>query len=157
MLAAGSYLLSSFSFAHHGWSFFDTNQPYYLTGTISEVSWRNPHPEVELEVSEIGNVPRSVQTLDVPDELEALGEYGAILAGLRVPEDVVGTWTVVLAPTNRLQSWGMAEAPQVGSTMSLIGYVACSEDREIRPDLVILGERSVRQRSVTLPAQSCGG
>ena len=32
--------------AHHGWASYDTQTPLYLEGTVAEVHWRNPHPEL---------------------------------------------------------------------------------------------------------------
>lgn len=156
LAAAAGSLMAFPALAHHGWSFFNTAQPLYLSGTVREVRWRNPHPEIELEVRENISIPQNVRNLRVPEELQALGDYREVLAKLRVPENAARTWTVVLAPTNRLQSWGMPEAPMVGSTMRVIGYASCDEDGELRPDLVMMGEHLVRQRSVELPAQTCG-
>jgi hypothetical protein len=34
--------------AHHGWQEFDTGRPFYLSGTVTDVRWGNPHPEIRL-------------------------------------------------------------------------------------------------------------
>jgi len=39
------------AWAHHGWSSFDQTRPIYLEGRIARVQWRNPHAELDLELS----------------------------------------------------------------------------------------------------------
>ncbi|GAA3289946.1 hypothetical protein GCM10020295_03060 [Streptomyces cinereospinus] len=36
--------------AHHGWEHYDTSAAYYVSGTVTDVRWGNPHPEVTLRV-----------------------------------------------------------------------------------------------------------
>ncbi|MGZ9057989.1 MAG: DUF6152 family protein, partial [Burkholderiaceae bacterium] len=43
-------LLAAPVLAHHGWSSFDQDKPLYLSGTLTEVRWQNPHAEVKLRV-----------------------------------------------------------------------------------------------------------
>ncbi len=44
-------LATSPSFAHHGWSEYDSGKPVTLAGTITEVSYTYPHATIKLEVS----------------------------------------------------------------------------------------------------------
>ncbi|WP_423827817.1 DUF6152 family protein [Sinorhizobium meliloti] len=37
--------------AHHGWGGYDTGRPLYLEGTVTQVDWRNPHPELVIEIA----------------------------------------------------------------------------------------------------------
>ena len=43
-------LLAAPVLAHHGWSSFDQDKPLYLSGTLTQVRWQNPHTEVMLRV-----------------------------------------------------------------------------------------------------------
>ena len=40
-------LLAAPVLAHHGWSSFDQDKPLYLSGTLTQVRWQNPHAEVD--------------------------------------------------------------------------------------------------------------
>ncbi len=42
--------LATTAFAHHSWSSYDTGKPLKLTGTVTEVSYANPHATIRLEV-----------------------------------------------------------------------------------------------------------
>ena len=37
-------------FAHHGWSEYDQSKPLKLSGTVTEVSYANPHAAIKIEV-----------------------------------------------------------------------------------------------------------
>ncbi|APO76808.1 hypothetical protein AM571_CH04030 [Rhizobium etli 8C-3] len=85
--------------AHHGWGAYDTDRPLYLEGTVAEIHWRNPHPEVVIEVPV--TPPRAnLVHVPVPPELEKLG-IREVLAKARAPERG-GRYTLDLA---RLDGW----------------------------------------------------
>ena len=58
--ALGATLLASAAWAHHNMSaVFDFNDRVTLTGTLTEVDWRNPHIALLLEVKAEGQEPQS--------------------------------------------------------------------------------------------------
>lgn len=141
--------------AHHGWSYFDTSQPLYFSGTVEEVSWKNPHPELIIRVPDNLALPENINAINIPPELEELNFQNTI-DNLNVLPNPGGNWTLILAPTTRLNEWGMPEAPQIGEEIAVFGYISCDSQKEVRPELVIFDEnRSVRQRSVSLPETNC--
>ncbi|MGG3571994.1 DUF6152 family protein [Bacillus gobiensis] len=141
--------------AHHGWSYFDTSQPLYFSGTVVEVNWKNPHPELIIRVPDKLTLPENIKEIDVPPELEELN-FQNTLENLKVLPSPGGNWTLILAPTTRLNEWGMPEAPQTGEEIAVFGYISCDSQKEVRPELVVFDEnRSVRQRSVSLPETNC--
>ncbi|MDF2960289.1 MAG: sle [Paenibacillus sp.] len=141
--------------AHHGWIYFDTNRPYYLEGTVEDVDWRNPHPEIVLKVTQEVTIPRDVEQLPLPQELIDLN-IRHTLDNLSVPENAVKNWNIILAPVNRLENWGMPEPVHPGNHIRAIGYISCDDPDEFRPELLILSDdKTVRQRSVPLPESSC--
>ncbi|WP_420963757.1 DUF6152 family protein [Brucella sp. IR073] len=145
--------------AHHGWTYFDTSRVFYLEGEIISVRWGNPHPELVLRPTPRTELPdlsgiampgaesgflRTMPPLPLPPGLQPLATDGA-------------EYTVVLAPPSRLAEWGMTEGDAApGRRLRLIGYLACDDDREFRPEIVILdNNRAIRQRSVPVPPTPC--
>ncbi|HEX4985171.1 MAG TPA: DUF6152 family protein [Burkholderiales bacterium] len=47
LLAAVTWLAPAF--AHHGWSEYDRDKPLALSGTVTEVSYANPHATLRLD------------------------------------------------------------------------------------------------------------
>ncbi|MBB2974269.1 DUF6152 family protein [Mesorhizobium sp. RMAD-H1] len=150
---------ASQAFAHHGWPYFDTSRAFYIEGEVVSSAWRNPHPEIVLRAQPVNTLPDlSVVRLPATDagSWRSLPEI-SIPAGLQ-PLNVDGeTYTIVLAPPSRLLDWGMVESDiRPGNRLRMIGYVACDDPHEFRPELVILGDgRAIRQRSVPVPASRC--
>ena len=146
-------------FAHHGWTYFDTSRIYYLEGHIVSVRWGNPHPEIVLRPIAVSSVPdlsrvkmpqaengllRTMPALPVPANIQAMPTDGA-------------EYVIVLAPPSRLADWGMTESDTLsGRRLRMVGYLACDDSHEFRPEVVILDDnRAVRQRSVPVPPTSC--
>jgi hypothetical protein len=140
--------------AHHGWGAYDTSRPLYLDGTVAEVRWRNPHPEVVIEVAT--NPPRAnPANVPVPSEMEGFG-FRDVLAKAQAPERG-GRYTLDLAPIGRLASWGMSAPPRRGDRMIAVVFPSCSQPGSMRPAVVVLANgTAVRQQSVPLPA-GCSG
>lgn len=137
--------------AHHGWGFYDTNRPLLFNGTLVEVDYTNPHPEVTIEIAD--GVSLDPSSLPVPEELSALG-FADVVAKAKVASP--GRWTLDLAPISRLNRWGMPRAPEVGDTMQAVAFPSCAEANVARPNLIVLDGVGVRQQSVALPA-GCSG
>lgn len=139
--------------AHHGWGYYDTARPIYLSGRVTSVSWRNPHPEITLR-NEAAALPSRWSGLPVPAELAALGFEQTL--GRTSPAETGAEWTLDLAPINRLEAWGMPREPQPGDVITAIAFPACEEEGVARPALIVLDGVGVRQQSVALPA-GCSG
>ena len=139
--------------AHHGWGYYDTSRPLYLSGRVTAVTWRNPHPELTIDVVET-ELPTNWDTLPVPDELAELG-FAETLRKIALP-DRTGAWTLDLAPINRLERWGLPREPRVGDTVTAVAFPSCTERGVARPALIVLDGVGVRQQSVALPA-GCSG
>jgi len=136
------------TYAHHGWGYYDTSAPLYLVGRVTAVDWKNPHPTVTLDANQ-APLPADWRTLPVPHELTDLG-FDATLSRTRaLPR--AQSWTLDLAPINRLESWGMPRAPRVGDEMIAIAFPSCAESQIARPALIVLDGIGVRQQSVALP------
>ena len=58
-------LLAAPVLAHHGWSSFDQDKPLYLSGTLTQVRWQNPHTEVMLRV-DATKLPEGMASRTVP-------------------------------------------------------------------------------------------
>lgn len=160
------FLLSAFiaigsqsAVAHHGWTYFDTSRVFYLEGEIVSVKWGNPHPEIVLRPT-----PRT-EAPDLSGITMPVAESGLLrtMPALPVPQGLqtlaadASEYVVVLGPPSRLADWGMVEEDATpGRRFRLIGYLACDDNHEFRPEVVILDDdRAVRQRSVPVPPTAC--
>lgn len=145
--------------AHHGWTYFDTSRVFYLEGQIVSVRWGNPHPEIVLRATPRSEVP-DLSSVTMPG-----AESGLLrtMPALPAPPNVKALaadateHVIVLAPPSRLADWGMVEGDAApGRRLRMIGYVACDDGHEFRPEVVILEDnRAVRQRSVPVPPSGC--
>jgi hypothetical protein len=136
--------------AHHGWGVYDTGTALYLEGTIVEVRWTNPHPQVVLELAARPPAADPAK-VPVPPELEQFG-FAAVLSRA-VPPSRGGRFTLDLAPTGRLAAWGLDAAPRTGQRWIAVAYPSCTTPGVVRPAVVVLADgRAVRQQSVPLPA-----
>lgn len=142
--------------AHHGWQEFETGRPFYLNGTVTDVRWGNPHPEVRLDLPATIDLPADLASRAIPAELEELGGRD-VLRRTRALEGGRQV-TLVLAPPSRLEAWGMADRTRVGEHLRAVGYLARDGGAEFRPELLIREDgRAIRQRSVPLPAPDTAG
>jgi len=114
-------LLAAPAFAHHGWSSFDQDRPYYLQGTVKSVRWANPHAEAVLEVKPDLAVPADLAARTLPKQTQNV-DAASIAAKVRVPPAPSGEWQIEFAPLTRMQAWGMGTAPKVGDRIEVIGY-----------------------------------
>lgn len=136
--------------AHHGWEHYDTTTPLYASGTVTEVTWGNPHPEVTLRVDRT-RVPSGWADRELPAELEEIGGR-EVLAATRAYPGTGERLTLVLAPIERLSAWGLEGRLETGERLEVVGYPARDHDDELRPELIVRDDgRTVRQRSVPLP------
>ncbi|MEV6003737.1 DUF6152 family protein [Streptomyces griseomycini] len=136
--------------AHHGWEHYDTAAPSYASGTVTDVTWGNPHPEVTLRV-ERTDVPAEWADRELPAELEEIGGRD-VLEATRAYSGGSERLTLFLAPIERLAAWGLEGRVEVGERLEVVGYLDRDHADELRPELIVRGDgQTVRQRSVPLP------
>lgn len=127
--AAGAGLISGVASAHHGWSSFDPNRPFYLAGRIKAVRWRNPHAEVDIEPSPGLALPAGLAAREVPAQVSPIDAPALLGRTLVVPKaDVV--WTVELAPLTRMSAWEV-EPLKEGETVEIVGYTLADQSEPV--------------------------
>jgi hypothetical protein len=115
--------------AHHGWSSFDQDKPLYLSGTLTQVRWQNPHAEVMLRV-DATKLPDGIASRTVPAQQQSVDGAG-ILKKVQVPANAAGEWEVEFAPLSRMQAWGLSQPPKVGDRVEVIGYGLADENKRL--------------------------
>lgn len=122
--AAAPWLLPP-AWAHHGWSSFDQNRPIYLEGRAIEVSWRNPHAELVLDVGTGLQLPADLASRALPAQSAPVDGAG-LLKTAQLPTRKDRRWTIELAPLSRLNAWKVAEI-KVGDRLGLLGFTFSGE------------------------------
>ena len=133
--------------AHHGWSGFDQDRPLYLEGRAAQVTWRNPHAELDLEVPERLVLPADLKQRALPKQTTAVdGE--ALLAKAQLPTRRDRRWEVELAPLTRLEAWKVEEI-RPGTEVSVIGFAAPGEQGAavLRAEYLVVGGKVYGLRS----------
>jgi hypothetical protein len=127
--------------AHHGWSSYETSQPLYVSGTLQELLWQNPHVEMRLTVAADVTLPPELPNAVLPEQFERDGGR-AILSNAALPPDPAKTWLVALAPIGRLESWGVLESsmPAPGASLAVVAYQNRSEPDELRAEALIFAD-----------------
>lgn len=153
MLAAIFALSYSPASAHHGWTTYDLFRPVYLSGTVKELIWQNPHVEVFLEVPADLQLPADLTQIAVPEPLARVGGKDTLLR-TRLPGEPGKTWELELAPIARMAAYGVQrdELPEAGGKMSVIAYISRINCDEARVELIILEDGTPKlQRNSALP------
>jgi hypothetical protein len=122
-------LLAAPVLAHHGWSSFDQDKPLYLSGTLTQVRWQNPHIEVMLRADAV-QLPEGIATRPIPAQQQSVDGPG-ILKKVQVPANAAGVWEIEFAPLSRMQAWGLSQPLKVGDRIEVIGY-GLADDRNKR-------------------------
>ena len=122
-------LLAAPVLAHHGWSSFDQDKPLYLSGTLTQVRWQNPHAEAMLRV-DVTKLPEGFVSRTVPAQQQSVDGAG-ILKKVQVPANAVGVWEVEFAPLSRMQAWGLSQPLKVGDRIEVIGYGLADENKRL--------------------------
>lgn len=144
-LAAG-VLLAAPVLAHHGWSSFDQDKPLYLSGTLTQVRWQNPHAEAMLRV-DATKLPEGFATRTLPAQQLSVDAAG-ILKKASVPANAAGVWEIEFAPLSRMQQWGLSQPPKVGDRIEVIGYgLAEGNKRVLRVEYLFLDGKAFAFRS----------
>jgi hypothetical protein len=139
-------LLAAPVLAHHGWSSFDQDKPLYLSGTLTQVRWQNPHTEVMLRV-DAAKLPEGMATRTVPAQQQSVDGAG-ILKKVQVPANAAGVWEVEFAPLSRMQAWGLSQPLKVGDHIEVIGYgLADDNKRVLRAEYLFVNGKAYAFRS----------
>jgi hypothetical protein len=139
-------LLAAPVLAHHGWSSFDQDKPLYLSGTLTEVRWQNPHAEAKLRV-DATKLPDGFAARTLPAQQQSVDAAG-ILKKAQVPTNAGGVWEVEFAPLSRMQQWGLSQPPKVGDRIEVIGYaLADGNKRVLRVEYLFLEGKAFAFRS----------
>ena len=141
--------------AHHDWSAYDTTRTVFLSGSVSDVRWQNPHPEIGLEVPAGLEVPEDLVATGISRELEEIGGRQSLRRAV-VPEGAGGSWTIEMESPSFMQGVGMDSPPAVGEPLRVVGFLSRSDPRTLRVEVVVLPDGktiSVRNSAVaTLPS-----
>ena len=138
-------LLAAPVLAHHGWSSFDQDKPLFLSGTLTQVRWQNPHIEVMLRADAV-KLPDGIATRTVPAQQQSVDGAG-ILKKVQVPANAAGVWEVEFAPLSRMQAWGLSPL-KVGDRIEVIGYgLANDNKRLLRAEYLFVGGKAYAFRS----------
>ncbi|WP_372826630.1 DUF6152 family protein [Polaromonas sp.] len=138
---------ASWAQAHHGWSSFDQERPIYLEGRVLKSQWRNPHAELELEVSAALRLPDDLAQRALPAQTAPV-DGKALLARAVVPNRKDRRWEIELAPLTRLQAWGVPEI-EAGDVVALLGFTFTGEkgDAVLRVEYLFAGGKAYGLRS----------
>ena len=135
------------AFAHHGWSSFDQARPIYLEGRAAQVSWRNPHAEMELEVRADLKLPADLASRPLPAQ-SAPVDGAALLKAAQLPNRKDRRWHIELAPLTRLNAWGVPEL-EAGDEVAMLGFTFTGEkgDAVLRVEYLFVGGKVYGLRS----------
>lgn len=111
--------------AHHGWSSFDQNRPIWLEGRAVQVSWRNPHAELKLEVAADLKLPADLTNRKLPAQVASV-DGPALLKAAQLPTRKDRVWEIELAPLTRMDAWRVPEI-KPGTTLALLGFTFSGE------------------------------
>ena len=133
--------------AHHGWSSVDQTRPIYLEGRIARVQWRNPHAELDLELSQPLALPAGLANRSVPAQ-SAPVDGPAIMKAATLPTRKDKLWHIELAPLTRMDAWRVAPLT-VGQTIAVIGFTFAEEkgDPILRAEFLLVGGQAYGLRS----------
>jgi hypothetical protein len=111
--------------AHHGWSSFDQSRPLWLEGRATQVSWRNPHAELKLEVAADLKLPADLANRKLPAQVASV-DGPALLKATQLPTRKDRLWEIELAPLTRIEAWKVPEI-KPGTTLAVLGFTFTGE------------------------------
>lgn len=136
------------AWAHHGWSSFDQNRPLYLEGKAVQVSWRNPHVELQLELPAGGiALPKDLATRSLPAQTAPV-DAPALQRAAQLPTRKDRRWEIELAPLSRMQAWAVPEI-KVGDALAMLGFTFTGEKggAVLRAEYLFAGGKAYALRS----------
>lgn len=116
--------------AHHGFDDFDTDRLYYISGTVSQVRWGEPHSYFNVTID--SDLPADTPERDLPeglldaldsDPINAAPSYSGSQDELEV----------TIAPPSFTGMWGLDRELEDGERIEAVGYVGRSHTDEFRP------------------------
>ena len=116
--------------AHHGFSDFDTDRLHYVSGTVSQVRWGDPHSYFNLTVD--GDLPADTPQLALPEQLRAPEDAGPINDAPSYPGSQ-SQLALVIAPPSFTGRWGLDRPLADGERVEAVGYIGRTHDDEFRP------------------------
>jgi hypothetical protein len=147
LLGATLAALAPRAWAHHGWSSFDQQRPLWLEGRATQVWWRNPHAELDLQLPDKLALPADLKQRKLP--AQSAGVDGpALLARAELPRRADKRWRVELAPLTRMQAWQVAEI-KPGDSLGVLGFSFEAEKGEalLRAEYLFVGDKVYGLRS----------
>jgi len=147
-LIAMPLLISLPAWSHHGWSSFDQNRPLYLAGQVTQVAWRNPHAELQLELPAEGlALPADLASRSLPAQTAPV-DGAALLKAAQLPTRKDRRWQIELAPLTRMQAWSVPEI-KPGDALAVLGFAFAGEKGEpvLRVEFLFAGGKSYGLRS----------
>jgi hypothetical protein len=147
VLAAPLLGATALTHAHHGWSSFDQARPLYLEGRAVNVVWRNPHAELDLDVTPDLKLPGSLAQRTVPAQAAAVDGAG-LLKAAQLPTRRDRRWHIELAPLSRMEAWKVPEIRN-GDAVALLGFTFAGEkgDPVLRVEYLFLDSKAYGLRS----------
>ncbi len=147
LILHGLGLASAPVWAHHGWSSFDQARPIYLEGRAAKVAWRNPHAELELDLSADLKLPADLATRALPAQTAAV-DAPALLKAASLPTRRDRRWQIELAPLTRMEAWKVPEI-KAGDSVALLGFTFTGEkgDPVLRAEYLFLAGKTYGLRS----------
>ena len=142
------FCAASPAWAHHGWSSFDQTRPLYLEGKAVQVSWRNPHAELQLELPPGGiTLPKDLATRSLPAQTAPV-DTAAVLKTAQLPTRKDRRWEIELAPLSRMQAWAVPEI-KVGDALAMLGFTFTGEKGAavLRVEYLFAGGKTYALRS----------
>jgi hypothetical protein len=138
--------------AHHGWSSFDTRYSYYVSGTLTDVRWGNPHTEVTLRAEE-KDLPSDWAERELPPG--ASEEDGQLtMASARPYQGDHEELHLVLAGPEWMERWGLNRELEVGESIEVVGFLNSEENQELRPVMFWLADgQGVWQQLTAFPQE----
>ncbi len=124
-LMAAGLGLPLLAHAHHGWSSFDQSRPLWLEGRATQVSWRNPHAELKLEVAPDLKLPADLANRKLPAQVASV-DGPALLKATQLPTRKDRLWEIELAPLTRMEAWKVPEI-KPGTALALLGFTFTGE------------------------------
>jgi hypothetical protein len=152
-LALSALLVAGAAQAHHGWTSYNAERPIYLEGTVAEVQWRNPHPEVVVVVASPAPAVDPSKVRPASDS-EGAGVREALA---KAQAAAPGRYTVHLPPIARIERAGVSAPPKHGERLVAVAFPSCSEAATARAAFVGLANGTSAVQQVSQAARGCNG
>jgi hypothetical protein len=138
------------AFAHHSWASSDTRYAYYVTGTVTDVRWGNPHVEVRLRLDRAA-VPQGLTQRALPQGADAQDGRDALISARAYTGDLAEL-DLTLAPPDWMERWGLHRRLKEGEHIEAVGFLSVNGGDEFRPVMFWLSDgQGVWQKLLPFP------